>query len=175
MHLAPFFHNTGSCADSICDTDRFMAFLHSTQLCCWLWHVYTQRCVNVRVLYSTSYLQVCIHMHLCLWMHPLWTMHVFVCEKRPYGLQNVLADDSSSGFEIVQSGILCNRKGEMKNKGKKRLTVKFTYLLLKLQDQARLLSAGRIYLIVILNRTTRTHIHTNLYKSARCSYKPDSE
>lgn len=102
MFLAPFFHNTRGCADRTCDTDRFMALLRSTHL------------------YSAFFLHVCIRIPIRLWVQLLEPTHVFVWtsvwEKRPYGMQNVLADDSRSRFDNKQSGILCNRKRQMKNK-----------------------------------------------------------
>lgn len=49
-------------------------------------------------------------------------LFVCVCVKRPYGFQNNLAEWCGSEFENVQSSILCNRKRQMKNKGKKKMT-----------------------------------------------------
>ncbi len=120
MRLAPLFHNTGSCADSTCDTDRFMALLPSTQLCCWLRQVCIHCGAWMHVVYSTSSLHACIHVHLCLWMHLLWPMDVFVFEKRPYGLQNVLADNSSSGFEIGKAGFCATGKMRWRTRGGKK-------------------------------------------------------
>lgn len=102
MFLAPLFHNTRGCTDRTCDTDRFMVLLRSTHL------------------YSAFFFHVCIRIPIRLWVQLLEPTHVFVWtsvwEKRPYGMQNVLADDSRSGFDNKQSGILCNRKRQMKNK-----------------------------------------------------------
>lgn len=34
--LAPFLHNTGSCTDATCNTDRFMGRSYRSHLCCWI-------------------------------------------------------------------------------------------------------------------------------------------
>lgn len=68
MRLAPVFHNTGSCADSTHDTDRFMALLRTTQLATAYVYTLCVQCVSciihppwVCVLYTYVYASGCIY------------------------------------------------------------------------------------------------------------------
>ncbi|MED6275328.1 hypothetical protein CHARACLAT_025480 [Characodon lateralis] len=83
---------------------------------------------------------MCAHMPSSVWVHQTYTNNVLVRtlvhERRPYGMQKVLADDSGTG-------VLCNKKKQMKNKEEK-ITVTFIDLLWKLPEQTDSLLAGRI-------------------------------
>lgn len=143
MRLAPLFHNTGSCADSTCDTDRFMGLLHSTQLCCLPRHVCIQCCVWICV--SCTMHLPCMCVYLCSWMHLLQLMHVFVyvfasvCEKKT--IWHMMVEVIVRMWESVS---LFNRKRRIMKIEER--SVRFIYFVKKMLEKARCLPAGGIYL-----------------------------
>lgn len=99
---------------------------------------------------------MCFYVCRCTYCGPCMCVFAQVCvRKKPYGLQNVLADDGRSGFENMQSCIWSNRKRQMKNKEKKKdnRQLSLHILLLNLLEQARPLSAGRFYLTTVFHTT----------------------
>lgn len=102
MCLAPFFHNTGSCADSTCDTRQIYGPFtqHSTAAGYGM-------CIHCGVCIYVCHVSYILHpcVYTCAFMSvnapTVARAFVFVCicvcvwEKRPYGLQNNLADDST--------------------------------------------------------------------------------
>lgn len=118
----------------------------------WLWHM----CIHCSVCHVSYILLGCVYYTRAFM--PAWvcvSLHNRMCVKRPYGSQNVVAEESFSGFENVQSGISCNRKRRMKNKEKNK----------DRQWNRRVCCQTGPH--------CTTHTQTDLHKSTCCSYKLD--